>query len=192
MFLHPILKNFPCRKTMGGSVHLKSSCICVSQTSLSVNKLTIMTGICCSRQNECHAVGDLSPHQLLRTVTLGNGMGLEHTHTNKSISISASWSSVWRACPGYSPCSDALWLGLNDLCPVQQQPCPCRQRSFSVAGCSLSAVAETSHTGLRPYLACSVSYRPCQRGKSKPVSGKIRDKGTACISLPHRLRSICW
>lgn len=82
MFLHPILKNFPCRKTMGGSVHLKPSCICVSQTSLSVNKLTIMTGICCSRQNECHAVGDLSPHQLLRTVTHGNGMGLEHTHTH--------------------------------------------------------------------------------------------------------------
>lgn len=37
-------------------------------------------GIWCRRQNERHAVGDFSPHQLLWTVTHGNGMSLERTH----------------------------------------------------------------------------------------------------------------
>lgn len=42
-----------------------------------------------------------------------------------------------------------------------------------MAGRGPSAVAETSHTGPRPYRACSVSYRPCQGGKDKPLGGKI-------------------
>lgn len=42
-----------------------------------MNKLTTLR-FWCSSQNERHAVGDLSPHQLLRTVTHGDGVSLEH------------------------------------------------------------------------------------------------------------------
>lgn len=111
-----------------------------------------------------------------------------HTQT-KALALALHAPSDVRA-HGHSPWSGALWLGLNDLCPVQQQPCPCRQRSSSLADRSLSAVAGTSHTGLRPYLASSVSYRPCQRGKNKPVSGKIEIKiqgASACLITQVRL-----
>ena len=45
------------------------------------NKLTIVIGLCCSREDEGKAVGDLSPLQLLWAVTHSNGMSLAETPT---------------------------------------------------------------------------------------------------------------
>ena len=47
---------------------------------LSVNRLTIVMRLCCSRQNKGQAVGDLGPFKPLCSVTHSNGMSLAETN----------------------------------------------------------------------------------------------------------------